>query len=60
MQSYMPVQSGSLFPQFLKAHPVIDCLSLYDLLTKDGSGEQYTRKPVTIHVSAIKQRAAAV
>ncbi|CAE7023992.1 RE1 [Symbiodinium sp. CCMP2456] len=57
VQSYMPVQSGSLPPEFLPVHPVTDCRSLFDLLTKDGPVSSTQEKRLTIDISAIKEGA---
>ena len=58
IESYSPVQSGSLPPSFLPVHPVTDCRSLYDLLTKDGPVSATQEKRLTIDLGAIKQGAA--
>ena len=57
VKSYMPIQSGILPPGFLPVHPVTDCRSLYDLLTKDGPVSSTQEKRLTIDVGAIKQSA---
>ncbi|CAE7177640.1 unnamed protein product [Symbiodinium microadriaticum] len=57
IESYSPVQSGSLPKTFLPTHPVTDCRSLYDLLTKDGPVASTQEKRLTIDVEAIKQSA---
>ena len=58
VMSYSPVQSGQLPPRFLEVHPITDCRSLYDLLTKDGPVSSTQEKRLTIDVEAIKQSAA--
>ena len=57
VQSYMPVQSGTLPATFLQVHPVTDCRSLFDLLTKDGPVSSTQEKRLTIDISAIKESA---
>ena len=57
VMSYFPLQSGILPPTFLPVHPVTDCRSLYDLLTKDGPVSSTQEKRLTIDVGAIKQSA---
>ncbi|CAE7232065.1 GIP [Symbiodinium sp. CCMP2456] len=58
IQSYVPTQSGRLPEQLLPVHPVTDCRSLYDLVTKDGPVHSTQEKRLTIDVEAIKQSAA--
>ena len=58
VKSYSPIQSGQLPPGLLEVHPITDCRSLYDLLTKDGPVSSTQEKRLTIDVEAIKQSAA--
>ena len=58
IESYVPTQSGRLPEQLLTVHPVTDCRSLYDLVTKDGPVHSTQEKRLTIDVEAIKQSAA--
>ena len=58
VESYNPVQSGTLPVDFLPVHPVTDCRSLYDLLTKDGPVAATQEKRLTIDLGAIKQSAS--
>ena len=57
IESYLPLQSGALPRSFLPVHPIADCRSLYDLLTKDGPVAATQEKRRTIDTSAIKQSA---
>ena len=57
IQDYQPTQCGDLPVHVLPVHPVTDCRSLYDLVTKDGPLNATQEKRLTLDIGAIRESA---